>query len=112
MDPIIINLKNCDKNMDAIIIKVKKCDKNMEEGSDHDILICEKCPETFNSLKSLESHRKKKHSEKKFICITCGHELFGSKNYNNHIRKHKKFRILNMNLPKTCSCFFSLHSTQ
>ena len=91
MDPIIINIKNCDKNMDAIIIKVKKCDKNMEEGSDHDILICEKCPETFNSLKSLESHRKKKHSEKKFICITCGHELFGSKNYNNHIRKHKKF---------------------
>ena len=59
MDPIIINIKNCDKNMDAIIIKVKKCDKNMEEGSDHDILICEKCPETFNSLKSLESHRKK-----------------------------------------------------
>ena len=49
MDPIIINIKNCDKNMDAIIIKVKKCDKNMEEGSDHDILICEKCQETFNS---------------------------------------------------------------
>ena len=42
MDPIIINLKNCDKNMDAIIIKVKKCDKNMEEGSDHDIFVCEK----------------------------------------------------------------------
>ena len=28
MDPIIINIKNCDKNMDAIIINVKKCKRN------------------------------------------------------------------------------------
>ena len=89
MDPTIINIKKCDKNMDPIIIEIKKSNKNMEEGNDQDVLVCEKCPKTFDSVKSLASHKKKNHSEKKFICSTCGYEVFGNKNYNNHIRKHQ-----------------------
>ena len=46
--------------MDAIIINVKKCDKNMEEGSDHDILICEKCPERGQNIFNAKNKRFKK----------------------------------------------------
>ena len=79
MDPIIINIKNCDKNMDAIIINVKKCDKNMEEGSDHDIFVCEKCPETFKTVENLASHTVRM-------------------NYNALMYIYEIFRILKMNL--------------
>ena len=31
---------------------IKKCDKNMEEGSDHDIFVCEKWPVTFKTVEN------------------------------------------------------------
>ena len=50
MYPIFINIKN--KNVDPIIIKIKKCDTIMKEGSDNDVLVCEKCPETLEFVLS------------------------------------------------------------
>ena len=61
------------------MINIKKCDKNMEEGSDHDIFVCEKCPETIKTVENLASHTVRM-------------------NYNALMYIYEIFRILKMNL--------------
>ena len=61
------------------MINIKKCDKNMEEGSDNDIFVCEKCPETIKTVENLASHTVRM-------------------NYNALMYIYEIFRILKMNL--------------
>ena len=67
----------------------------MEEGSDHDIFVCEKCPETFKRVENLASHTVRLN----YNALLYIYELKIS-NFEN------EFTVT------TCSCFFSIYSMQ
>ena len=70
MDPIIINIKNCDKTMDAIIINVKKCDKNIEACHQ---LVKRRNIRHSNNCKNLVGSQKRKLASR-------GQNIFNAKN--------------------------------
>ena len=71
------------------IIKIK-CKNSMENDESDTEYVCDMCPGVYKTEKKLRQHKARIHSSKKFICPTCGHELVGRTNYNNHIRKHEE----------------------
>ena len=82
-----IEEKQVDLNVDEIKLELSD---DAEDENNNVVYACQKCPATYESRKKLKEHSKRIHSEKKFICPTCGFEVFGSNNFYNHKRKHKE----------------------
>ena len=69
---------NIDLNADEI--KCELSDDENGDGNNNVVFACDKCPASCDSKEKLAKHCKRIHSEKKYICPTCGFEIFGYTN--------------------------------
>ena len=73
---------------DPIVVKIRSESTSEDDVSDIGFH-CDQCPGVYKTKKKLKQHKARIHSDKKFICSTCGFELVGQKSYKNHIRQHQ-----------------------
>ena len=73
---------------DPIVVKIRSESNSEDDVSDIGFQ-CDQCPGVYKTKKKLKQHKARIHSDKKFLCSTCGFEVVGQKNYKNHIRQHQ-----------------------
>ena len=70
-----------------------------------DKIVCDKCTAEFDKVKSLSTHKKKKHDSREYCCPepSCDVNVVGMKKLHDHIRKHKKIEcnICGINILRT-----------
>merc|ERR1712129_138358 len=71
---------------------LKKLESFLEHVMRHEIgkgaLWCERCPQKFDTLKTLRSHINNGHLSAEMVCSECGFGCANKEGFRNHMRKH------------------------